>query len=847
MRETILLAPGANAAELLRSLARFGKNTIGLRVMAAAELAGYVLQCGGQSVTERFLPRREETAVLFSFVRQIGYFSAASVADAESLAAALYSARSLVCGEPEQQKLEEALGRGEFPEKNLALLEAYGRYCRALAELGAVDTVALIRRAVSAGAPPDADFVTLREFPLSPLEQTLLARASGGRARTLSLCELFGRAPRALQFESMTEAYGAANEAEQLVGAIFDGGLPLDRCTVAVTDPSQYAQLFYELSLLRGIPVTFGCGVPIFNSNPAQLLQALYRWDTEGYHGVDALRRVIFSEAFDRQKLFARLGAEGGFEPKSLPELVKMAGFLRLSADGVRNAQVIREYRAVLGGGREMRLLSGAERLGAELARGFSALLRDYSVLRSDLAGRVDQSALQVLCESLDFFAAHTDETADRIIPALLNKTVCSENSRAGCLYLTDIGGALSACRENLFVMGLSASLFPGAASENHLLLDSDLQCFAADGGALTAAGRIAARKQQLRDLLGLAASLGVPARLSYSGYDLAGLKRQNPSSVLPELFREQQGAAGMAAQFEAALRHVGFFARDLSPDAAIGRAVCAGAEMEPCRPAPLGAQSWAAPERAFSPTAIETFFACPMRFYLEKLLGIRLQSGDDPFVVIAANDLGQLAHAQMAAQARCPLGRADFIAAAEKRFDDFLKSRPPLHPDAAVRERQNFVQMMKNAFDGDPGNEVLSAEQSRTVRHPSGILLQGTPDRVERTPRGDYLVVDYKTGRQITHRQDDIDSCLQAVLYAFLLEQSGVPVSRCEYRYLRSGKTVTCAYDGAVRNQLDARLQQFRTALDSAAFPCAEKCAGYCGFESICGRNKLAEEAAEE
>ena len=86
MRETLLFAPGASGAELLRSLAGSGVNTIGYRIVGAAELARIALMKSGLAVTDRFLPRKEEPAVIDSFLRGIPYFSSASYADSESLA-----------------------------------------------------------------------------------------------------------------------------------------------------------------------------------------------------------------------------------------------------------------------------------------------------------------------------------------------------------------------------------------------------------------------------------------------------------------------------------------------------------------------------------------------------------------------------------------------------------------------------------------------------------------------------------------------------------------------------------------------------------------------------------------
>ena len=47
MTEKILLLPGANGTELTRMLARFHKNSLGLRIMNAAELARFALMRSG--------------------------------------------------------------------------------------------------------------------------------------------------------------------------------------------------------------------------------------------------------------------------------------------------------------------------------------------------------------------------------------------------------------------------------------------------------------------------------------------------------------------------------------------------------------------------------------------------------------------------------------------------------------------------------------------------------------------------------------------------------------------------------------------------------------------------------
>ena len=79
MKEIIILAPGANKSELLRMLAKYGKNTMGLRVLNRIELAKHALMKSGVLITEEFLTTKEEPSVIFSFLALFSPFSAASL------------------------------------------------------------------------------------------------------------------------------------------------------------------------------------------------------------------------------------------------------------------------------------------------------------------------------------------------------------------------------------------------------------------------------------------------------------------------------------------------------------------------------------------------------------------------------------------------------------------------------------------------------------------------------------------------------------------------------------------------------------------------------------------------
>ena len=847
MIEKILLLSGANGTELIRMMARFHCNSLGLRIMNAAEFARFVLMRSGIILEESFLPRKQEAAVIDGFVREISYFASAGYADSEKIADTLYCLRSLIA-ENEFEKLNEILPGGEFPDKNKSLLSVYDRYLAALKVSRNIDTIGLLRKAMAEAKPLECQVYSLREFPLTPLEYALLARLAP-QATYGSLPTRLGVERVPLHNIDYTESYGASNEVEAIYDYILSNNLPFDECVVATANPNPYAQLFYDFSQSNDLPITLGCGIPILNSNPAKLLKLVYDWNTTGYHGIDALTALLRSDALDQKKLLDALGIEKLWQ---LDRILQIAGQLRLNFDLEENK---RKLAALPPNDKNAVYYPGVSALAEELALGESKLLRKYALIRDGAIGRVDRSAISMICGALDAYSKFNGGSPlEQIIPEILQRAVCSENSREGALFVTGISGAMASMRKHLFVAGMSASNFPGTPRENYLLLDSDYRLFAnepfvGEDMLPTSVNLVQRKKDALMALLTLASALGVHIHISYSGYDLAALKEENPSSVLFDIFKHQYGESATLKQYKEAFRSVGYFDGQVTDDHTIGRAYIQGKEIL-SRNADFAEVACAHTlDKAFSPTAIDDFFSCPRHFFLTRILGVREEEPDDPFTIIDAKSIGTLAHSLMEDLAYTPCNKDDFLQKSAAAFDQFLLTRPPIHSETAEREKTIFCKMMANAYDQDPQNEVLSSEEKQTFLHGSGILLEGYPDRVEKTSEGEYIIADYKTGKRITHQANDIDTCLQVVIYAYIMEQKNIPISRCEYRYLRDGVTVPCRYDDAMKEKLNDKLLVFKNALTTGQFPVAEKDSActYCKLANICGRDLQPEEGETE
>ena len=911
MRERIILAPGLNGTELTRSLALHGVNSIGLRICNAAELARLALMRSGISIAEDFVSAREETAIAAEAAAGEPYFGRTSYSDIQEIASAIRRMRCLAASADEEGELERALPAGIFKEKNAALMNVYRRYMAILRQKNALDAVSLIRKAAAEARVISAEFMTLSEYPLTPVEKVLLNKVSGGAVRETCIRELFGIRERSIHIESFKNCYGAPNEVETILTDIYarkeqgeraaatamagstaqeapatqgerTAAATLDQCTVAVTDADTYSQLFYDYAMLYDIPVTFGCGIPIANSNPARLTALYYKWITGGFFGAEAIYEMLSSDAFDRAKLFGRLSGRSGGEAlpgqpegtaRARPEnfsrrtFMESLGSLRLTNDAETNrrrvadfrravteeAELIRdekskEYRHIR---KKLQCIPALEVAAEELALPVEEFVSKYSRIRkgSDtnaerLTMMLDLAAAGAIYEELKVIrSSGVGQSVDDILSNILRMRVCAQRSEAGKLHVTGIEGAFAAMRDHLYIAGLSASNYPGSPREDYLLLDCDLDKFGPDAERMKADGKVVHRSAQLLSLVSLASALGAKVSVSFAGLNVSELKKDNPSSLIYELFREEKGSDATASELEEKIRRVEYFEPAISATRLVGRAYTQGHRIVPA--ASEAGQTDPVPwdlEKAWSPTALDAFFGCPRRFMLGYILGIPEPEDHDPFEIMNALDNGTLAHSLMEALGSSPMSRDEFMELAGEYFDRFLKEHPPLIGGNVAAVRDQFMEMMETAYETDPHREVVLGEEDVSCTHESGVRIHGFPDRVEKLDDGTCLVVDFKTGRRVAHVQDDIGTCLQVVIYAYLMEQKGARVSGGEYRYIRTGDTVTCRYDEDMKRQLAERLEEFREALLKGDFPAAmpteenvDPCR-YCKYIGICG-----------
>ena len=515
------------------------------------------------------------------------------------------------------------------------------------------------------------------------------------------------------RIESIKNCYGATNEVETVISDIYSGK-KLDQCTVAVTDIATYCQLFFDYALLHNIPMTFGCGLPIINSNPARLLVLYNIWMTTGFFGTESINKLIFSDCFNRNKLKEELSSEG--EEINWKSFYKYLGEIKLTNDYEENKKRLEEYKTAFSedakylvpgeskGYKEhlekQNCIPLLEKMAEELSLPTEIFISKYAYLRQGkgsssekLVSELDRASLSAIYEELKVIReTGVAQSEGDIILNVLKMNVLNQKSEPGYIHITSIDKAICSIRDNLYIAGLSSTKYPGSPKENYLLLDTDIDLFGDDVDYLTSKGRIKKKREMLITLAELASNLGSKIYLSYSGLNVSELKKDNASSMIFELYGKANGGSATAKDLEKATIKIDYFEPAISTSRLIGSAYvdekCIKHQELKYDFPEIG---WNI-DKEYSPTAIEKFMGCPRSFMFGYILGVPEPDDNDVFEIISARDSGTLAHSLMEQLADNEMELEEFLKLSGEFFDRFIAQHPSLITDKVPAERDSFL-----------------------------------------------------------------------------------------------------------------------------------------------------------
>jgi ATP-dependent helicase/nuclease subunit B len=493
----------------------------------------------------------------------------------------------------------------------------------------------------------------------------------------------------------------------------------------------------------------------------------------------------------------------------------------------------------------------------AEVAKGLIAFL---SLVPPGDA--VENTARQVLLVRLERMRATlTRETAGRaaigivrsrletqVSPSAVEDRLAPWTPTGGHLHLADIGSGGLSGRPNVFVVGLGAGNV-SAGGVDPLLTDGDRRRLNLEAGGhalplpLTAERAAAARHR----LAAMLARLRGRITLSYSAWDategrslapapelLQALRlREGDPSLTYEDLRERLGPLVSAVPRNGACAEPAdvWLAALATPSGGLrsgvdvvraafpglDRGLVAATAKEREAPTPYHGKIEPRPELdplrpgvVLSPSQLETLGACPRRYFLRYVLGVRAVRDPewDPERWLDPLDRGTLLHAVY--ERTLATARRNGIAPDDDAFErlaleilaeeientlthcpapnDAVQAAEAAELEADVRA---FVAMIRRDLPDWLELELAFGPGTRevVVSLPAGDLrLTGRVDRIDRCASGALRIVDYKTGSRIGYRVTrpfEGGRRLQHLLYALAVERLlGERVESAEYHF---------------------------------------------------------------
>ena len=861
MKEKIILTSSLNGKQLLKTLAYFENNNIATKILNSKELSNYILFRENIISDKRLINNREETFEIFNLLKDIKYFSSTNFSHTTYLVNTINNLRHFILNN--EKKEIKRLNDGPFKDKNEAIINLYDKYNEIKENNNLIDEVDLIRLAIeNSSYIDDIEFYELKEFPNTLLENELLNRLSNGQYNSISIFDLFNKGDD--YNINYKKAYDYSNELENVLYDIYSNNRKLDECLIVVTDLKKYSQLIYDYSLIHNIPISFGTGLPLSNSNSLSVLRNFSNIDNQLAVGIDLINSLIKSNSFNDELLLENIG----LEDRLLDELINVAGRLHLT--GKENEdKIINDYINVLNKTnlkqrkkielidnekdkeKELKIIEDSElvsnvlnNFSNELNKGVSYIVETYTKRRnsnnkSSMQYQLDETGIRNIVDEIREYEEICGGNYNEIIDSLSNKMIVKGKQIPGHLYVCGINQAITSIRKYNYVLGLSADIFPGSPKENYILLDDDYILFDNNENMPLSENLINKKKDNLYNFVDLNKHLGCDITLSYASYNMATIKTINGSSCLFEIYQKENGEVTLE-NFNKNIKNTNLFNEEnnININSRIGLALLKNKQVTYKINNPEK-ESKQIERRIFSPSAIEDYLKCPRMFYYKRILSIYPEQEDDVYRVIAANEYGTLAHSMMEELANNDMPIDDFMNICEEAFEDYLKMNIPIFEKEAKKSKKEFMDMMINAYNSDPHNKVISAEKKSKAKHESGIIIDGYPDRVEINHNGNNIIADYKTGTT-EKKENDFKSCIQVILYAYIMSKLNIDIKACEYRFLKLNKIIPCAYDDEKKKELSDTLNMMVQDLENKNFPPigfnprSDACK-YCAFTRLC------------
>lgn len=591
-----LLAPSIRAGnQWLEKIARSGTPAVGFQVMTLPHLARElaVRQLATEEVTK--LPAFAGTLLVDRLLGEQGEYlkqSENSAGLAGAVLTAIEQLRLADVGTADLDRISfEVQGKGGDLRR---LLEAYEAE---LKKLSVTDHAGILKLAIdhlqSTESALPTDLVLIEPDSIEPLglEQRLLdlfpedvrhkiphSMPQKPASNIERLCFLThpteATAPLTDPSVDLFTAVGEVNEVREVLRRLLSGAIPLDHAELLHTDYTTYVPLIYEMAAglaanhqtdngaVLSVPVTFAEGVPAHFGRPGRALSAWLHWMREDFDQLLLVRMLheglLKIEGEDASRSGAtsvlRTLAIGSSAERYLVKIdqqidrvhQKIADFEKKQGDDDHPGlpEYLEREKANLLAVRHLseRLLTLSQvETGIELLASASTFLTELAYGQTEIDNyardglltdiRAMQQWLPQLGEPTKAqMTAHLETLAER-------KRILGSGPRPGKLHVAHVLSGGHSGRAQTFVLGLDDGRFPGHATQDPILLDSEREQLSA---ALLRSGEVVERS--VDDFIRTLTRTEGQLTLSYPCWDLADDRQRFPSPLFLAAYRINTG-----------------------------------------------------------------------------------------------------------------------------------------------------------------------------------------------------------------------------------------------------------------------------------------------------------------
>lgn len=244
-------------------------------------------------------------------------------------------------------------------------------------------------------------------------------------------------------------------------------------------------------------------------------------------------------------------------------------------------------------------------------------------------------------------------------------------------------------------------------------------------------------------------------------------------------------------------------------------------------------------PPQYLSPSSINTFQQCPLRFKYSRIDGIREPATEATLLGNFVHDV--LEHLYLASPNDRTIGLARGLA---RQLWESSYAEQVVHLVKAdklndFRWRAWFC--IENLWKiEEPAKASFEGVETEVNSDVNGVTIKGFIDRFERLDNGSIAISDYKTGKVPSKAYED-DKFTQLFIYALLLETMGVgKVDNVELIYLKGPKRLARAVQPKDLQTIQTLITETKEQIDARCNaeyfePKQSQLCSWCHFKPVC------------